>query len=113
MRLLRVQIVGVEYRQLWYRGQFKTKPGGLSITYISDKWPMEILFFVQPAKERARLHCLRLRMLWRWSVKEQCIYQSKGDSLQTIVQKDKDESQRKIICALVGLCIALSMFNCD
>jgi hypothetical protein len=103
----------MEYRQIGTVVQFRPSQEVYRIIYISDKWPYGNTSSScnQPRKRLAYIAC-DCGCCGGVQPKRQCIYQSKGDGLQQIVQRDKDAAKNSN-CALAGCSIGTRYVYCD
>ena len=102
----------MEYRQLGVAVQFRLKEV-YRIDYISDKWPYgnSASLCGQPQKGLAYIAC-GCGCCGGVEPRRQCLYRSKGDNLEAIIQKDK-EQQKSAICANVGCALGTKYVYCD
>jgi hypothetical protein len=102
----------MEYRQLGITIQFNQKEV-YRIVYISDKWPYGNPASIcgQPQKGVAYFAC-GCGCCGGVQPKRQCLYRSKGDNLEAIIQNDK-ESKKNPGCALAGCSLGTKYVYCD
>ena len=103
----------MEYRQLGIAVQVRLNQEVYRIFYISDKWPYGNTSSScnQPKKRLAYIAC-DCGCCGGVQPKRQCIYQSRGDDLQQIVQRDKDAAKNPD-CARAGCSIGNKYVYCD
>ena len=103
----------MEYRQLGTVIQLRDGGQVDLITYISDKWPYgnPASLCGQAQKGLAYIAC-GCGCCGGVQPKRQCLYRSRGDNLQAIVQKDK-ESANRLMCAQAGCALGTKYVYCD
>lgn len=103
----------MEYRQIGIAVQLRPNQEVYRIIYISDKWPYGNTSSScnQPKKGLAYIAC-GCGCCGGVQPKRQCIYQSRGDDLQQIVQKDKDAAKNPR-CAMTGCSTGIKYVYCD
>lgn len=108
-----VQHVQMEYRQLSVTVQFRSEQEVYRIIYVSGKWPFGNAYSLcdQPKKHLAYTAC-GCGCCGGTQPKKQCIFQSKGDDLKAMVQKDI-ESGRNTQCDRVGCGSGIKYVYCD
>ena len=103
----------MEYRQLGIVIQLRSTRQVYRIIYISDKWPYgnPASLCGQPQRGLAYIAC-GCGCCGGMEPKRQCLYRSKGDSLQAIVRRDQ-EAAKNPNCAQSGCSFGTKYVYCD
>lgn len=103
----------MEYRRLGMAIQFRTEQEVYQIVYISDKWAYGATSSLcsQPQKGLAYIAC-GCGCCGDEFISKKCLFRSKGDDLEAIVQSDK-EAQKDPNCATMGCSLGIKYVYCD